>query len=132
MTRRHWRELAPGAVVGAGIVASTFIAVRTAASGRWVLAGPLLLASAVVCADFLNSRVRRKGSAPSWPGWLLGGSVFLAGLIVARHDAGLVKTLLPVDGAAAWAALLVGGGRGRELISTVGCHPEERSAPTAQ
>ena len=114
MTRRHWRDLAPGAVVGAGIVVSTFIAARTAGSGRWVLAGPLLLAAAVVSADVLNSHLRGRTLVPSWPGWLLGGSVFLAGLIVARHDAGVVKTLLPIDGAAAWVALLTGAGKERE------------------
>ena len=114
MRRRHWRALAPSALVGAGIVVSTFIAARTAGSGRWILAGPLILAAAVVSADVLNSRLRGSTLAPSWPGWLLGGSVFLAGLIVARHDAGVVKTLLPIDGAAAWVALLMGAGKERE------------------
>jgi hypothetical protein len=94
--------------VGAEIAVSTLIAVR-AAESRWlVLGGPLVLALAVASADVLASGLRGESSGPSWAAVLLGGSILLAGLIVARRDdPGIVKTLIPVIGVAAWVTLLL-------------------------
>jgi hypothetical protein len=107
MTRKVWLDLVPSLLVGAGVVGSTLVAVLAAGSGGLVLAGPLLLALAVVSADVVESRLRGKASGPSWPALLLGGSFLWAGLIVAFRDPNLVKALLPVFGAAAWVTLLL-------------------------
>jgi hypothetical protein len=114
MPRKYWLDLGPSLLVGAGIVVSTFIAVLAAESGWLVLAGPLLLALAVVSADVVDSRRRGKSSRPSWRALFLGGSFLWAGLIVALRDPSLVKTLLPVFGAAAWATLLLRPGNPRQ------------------
>ena len=50
MTRRHWLGLGPSLLMGIGIILATLIAVRAAESRWMVLAGPLLLALAVVSA----------------------------------------------------------------------------------
>jgi hypothetical protein len=107
MTRKYWLGLSPSLLVGAGIVVSTLIAVRAAGSGWWVLAGPLLLALAVVSADLLDSRLRGESSGPSWAALILGGAFLLAGSIVTHRDPSLVKTLIPVLGTASWVTLLL-------------------------
>ena len=114
MARKYWLELGPNLLVGAGIVAATFVAVLAAGSGWLVLAGPLLLALTVVGADVLSSRLRGKSSRPSWPALLLGSSFLLSGLIVALRDPILVKTLIPVIGVTAWPVLLLRSGSPRK------------------
>jgi len=107
MTRKYWLDLGPSLLVGVGIIVSTLIAVL-AAESRWlVLAGPLVLAMTVVSADVLDSRLKGESSGPSWAALLLGGSFLLAGLIVTLSDPSVVKTLIPVTGAAAWVSLLL-------------------------
>ena len=54
MRRHAWLDLGPSLLVGAGIIASTFVAERAAESGWLVLAAPLLLALVVVSADVLS------------------------------------------------------------------------------
>ena len=105
MTLKYLLALGPSLLVAVGIVVSTFIAVLAAESGWLVLAGPLLLALAVVGADVLDSRLRGKPSGPSAAALILGGAFVLAGLIVVR-DPTLVKTLIPIVGVAAWVVLL--------------------------
>jgi hypothetical protein len=114
MTRKYWPDLGPSLLVGAGIVAATFVAVLATESGWLVLAGPLLLALTVVGADVLGSRLRGKPSRPSWTVLFLGGSFLLAGVIVALRDPSLVKTLIPVVGVTAWPALLLRPGSPRK------------------
>jgi hypothetical protein len=107
MTRKDWLDLGPSLLVGAGIVVATLIAVL-AAESRWlVLAGPLLLALTVVSADVLGARLRGESSGPSRAALFLGGAFLLAGLIVNLRDPSLVKTLIPVIGAASWVTLLL-------------------------
>jgi hypothetical protein len=106
MARKYWLDLGPSLLVGVGIVVATFVAALAAESGWLVLAGPLLLALAVVGADVLGSRLRGKSLRPSWTALLLGGSFLWAGLIVALRDPILVKTLIPVVGVTAWPALM--------------------------
>jgi len=112
MTRKHWVDLSPSLVVGAGIIVSTLVAVLGTESGWSVLASPLLLALTVVSADVLHSRLKGRSSGPSWAALLLGGAFLLAGMIVGR-DPSLVSTLIPICGSAAWITLLL--------------HPEGRS-----
>jgi hypothetical protein len=114
MTRKYWSDLGPSLLVGAGIVAATFVAVLAAESGWLVLAGPLLLALTAVGADVLSSRLRGKPLRPSWIALLLGGSFLLAGVIVALRDPSLVKTLIPVIGVTAWPTLLMRPGSPRK------------------
>jgi hypothetical protein len=106
MTRNYWLRLRPSLLVAAGILASTFLAVRAAGSVWLVMAAPLLLALAIVGADVLDSRLRGEpSSAPSPAALLFGGSCLLAGLIVSVHDPSLVKELIPVIGATGWITL---------------------------
>ncbi len=106
MTRKYWLDLGPSLLIATAIVVSTLIASLAARSGWLVLASPLLLALAVVGADVLNSRLRGNPSGPSRASLILGGAFLLAGWIVAQSDPTLVKTLIPVSGAAAWVTLL--------------------------
>jgi len=106
MTRKYWRDLTPSILVAVGIVASTFVAARAAGFGWLVLAGPLLLALAVVGADVLNARLRGESPSPSWAALIMGGSCLLAGLIVTLRDPALVKTIMPIIGMAAWVTVL--------------------------
>jgi hypothetical protein len=107
MTRRGWLDLGPNLLVGAGHVLSTFIAARAAASGWVVLAGPLLLAFAVVSADGLASRLRGESSGPSWAAVLWGSAFLRAGRILTMRDPSVVKTFIPAMGTMAWATLLL-------------------------
>ena len=118
MPRKYWLDLCPSLLIGTGIVASTLVAVLAAPSGWLVLAGPLLLALAVVSADVLDSRLRGASSGPSRAALILGGAFLLAGVIVAVRDPSLVKTLIPVFGAAGWVTLLLRPeGRGKSCRS---------------
>ena len=105
MTRRHWLDLGPSLLIGAGILASTFLASLAVRSGWPVLTAPLLLALTVVSADVLHSRLRGK-LYPSPAALILGGAFLLASWIVATRDPNLVKSLIPVIGVAAWVILL--------------------------
>ena len=118
MTRQSWFELGPGLIVGVGILVATFIAGRTAASGWLVLAGPLLLALAVVGADLLASRLRGEFRGPSWAALILAGTSLLAAAIVADRDPSLVKTLVAINGAGAWVPLLARPARRRKRCLT--------------
>lgn len=104
MARKLRIDLGPALMVGVGILVSTFVAAL--ATAWWVLAAPVLLALAVVGADVVRSRLRGMTSGPSPTALLLTGAILLAGLSVTLRDPALVKTLLPLVGAAAWAVLL--------------------------
>ncbi len=111
MTRKDLLDLGPSLMVAAGIIASTFIAVRAGGAGGWFLAGPLFLALVVVGADAWVSRRRGGPARPSWAAVILGGSFLLASLILG--DPRLVKDSLPVLGPLAWITLLRPGSRSR-------------------
>jgi hypothetical protein len=106
MARKFWRDLSASMLVAVGILVSTFVAARVAGSGWLVLAGPLILALAVVGADVLNARLRGESSSPSWAVLLMGGACLLAGLIVAFRDPASVKAFMPIIGMAAYVTVL--------------------------
>ena len=107
MRRKHWLDLAPSFLVAAGIVVATLVTVRAAQSGWLILAGPLLLALAIVGADVLASKLKGKTLGPSWTALFLGGACLLAGFITTLRDPNLVKTLIPALGIASWVTLLL-------------------------
>jgi len=106
MTRKYLHALGPSLIVGAGILVGTFVAVHAGESRAWVLAGPLLLALAVVGADVLGSRLHGESAGVSAAALIVAAAIPLASLIVMSRDSTLVGTLIPMMGAAAWVALL--------------------------
>lgn len=114
MARKIWLDLGPSLLVAIGILASTFVAVRTADSGWWVLSAPLLLALTVVGADVMGSRLRGLSSGPSWVSLLLGATFLLSGAIMALRDPSLVKLFIPIVGSSAWTSLLLLPGNRRK------------------
>jgi hypothetical protein len=114
MARKYWLELGPSLLVGAGIIVSTLTASLAAKAGWLVMAGPLVLALAVVSADLLASRLRGRSSGPSPAVLLLGGAILVAGAIVAFRDPGLVKPLLPSLGLVSWVTVLPRSQRRRQ------------------
>ncbi len=107
MTRKYWLHLSPSLLVASGIIVGSLVAVRTDQTGWMALAGPLVLALAVVSADIVNSRLRGKSSGPSAASLLLAGGFMLASSILASSNPGVVKTLIPIMGAGSWAVLLL-------------------------
>jgi len=107
MTKKYWLNQTPSLLLAAAIILSTLIAALAAKSAWLVLAAPALLAVAVVAADALNSRLHGASSRPSTAALILGASFLLAGLLVTSRDPGLVETIIPLIGAAAWATLLL-------------------------
>ncbi len=106
MMRKYWRALGPSLIVGAGILVATFVAAHAGESGGWVLAGPLLLALTVVSADVLDSRLHGESSGASAATLIVTAAFLVASLIVMSRDPNIVKTLIPIMGAAGWVALL--------------------------
>jgi hypothetical protein len=102
MTRKYWLNLTPSLFIAAGILTSTYVAVHTAESEWLILAAPLLLSSAILGADMWNSRLREKLSGPSPAALLFVGAFLLACVSVTLSDPGMVKTLIPILGAASW------------------------------
>ena len=106
MTRKHWLELAPSLLVGAGIIASTWVASLAEASGWLVLAGPLLLAIALVGAVMLGSRAAGRSPSMFAAALLAGVSFVLASLILIVRGGSHVTEFIPIMGAAGWVTLL--------------------------
>ena len=106
MARKHWLELGPSLLVGAGILASTWVATLAEASGWLVLVGPLLLAIAYASAVMLDSRLSGRSPDVSAAAMLLGVSFVLAGLILFLHGGDHVVEFIPIMGAAGWVTLL--------------------------
>lgn len=105
MTRKYWLNLTPSLLIAIGILASSYVAVHTAKSEWLVLAAPFVLSSAILGADVWGSQLRGKLSGPSPASRFLAGAFFLACVSVTLSDPGLVKTLIPILGAASWVAL---------------------------
>jgi hypothetical protein len=105
MTRKYWLSLTPNLLIAVGVLASTYVAVHTAKSEWLVLAAPFVLSSAILGADVWDSRLRGKLSGPSPAALLLAGAFLLACVSVTLSDPGMVKTLIPILGAASWVTL---------------------------
>jgi len=93
-------------VVAAAILVSTWLAVQAAGSGWLVLAGPLLLAIAIVSADTLKRRLDPAAAHPALVAFVLAIAVLCSATIVALSDPTRVAVLLPVLGAGGWLPLL--------------------------
>jgi hypothetical protein len=106
MKRSYWLELVPSLIVGVAIVLSTLVAVRAARYGWMAAAGPLLLATAVVCADVLARRLRGEASRPSPAGLILSVAISVAGFLLIALNARSGDTSIAWLGTACWAALL--------------------------
>ena len=94
------RDLAPSLFVAAGIVFSTLLA--AVLHGWLVLAGPVVLAIAVLGANVWQSQSRR----PSAAAIVLAAACIVASVIVALDNPAGVKLLLPTMGVAAWVAMV--------------------------
>jgi len=106
MTRKYSHVLAPSLIVAAGILVATFVAVHAGESMGWVLAGPLLLAFAVVGADALDARLHGQSGGASAAALIVAAAILLASVIVMLREPELVKTLVTTLGATGWVALL--------------------------
>jgi hypothetical protein len=105
MTRKYWLSLTPSLLIALGILASSYVAVHTAKSEWLILAAPLLLSVAILLADVWDSRLRGNLSGPSPAALLLASAFFLACLSVSLSEPDMVKTLIPILGAASWVTL---------------------------
>jgi|HubBroStandDraft_4_1064222.scaffolds.fasta_scaffold1012944_2 hypothetical protein len=106
MTGKSWLGLGPSLLVAVGIIVATFVAVRAAGYGSWVVAGPLLLALAILGADMLASHQRGTSAGPSWPALFLAGACMLAGLIITLREPSRVAEAIPLIGMASWITLV--------------------------
>lgn len=84
----------PALLVAGGMILSTLIAVKTADSGRAVLAAPVLMTVFLVGAAWLSGQ--SGGPAPIRMAFFMGAAMFLASAIVASKNPGEVAALMPV------------------------------------
>ncbi len=107
MKRAYWIGLVPSLLLAVGVVASTAVAVLAAESGWFVLAGPLVMALAVVGASILGYQLYGDSRDTFRGALILGAALLLAGAIVTLRDPSLVAMLMPVlgGGAAAFVVL---------------------------
>ena len=100
-----WHWIGP-IILATGVVSSTVVA-KLASNSRWlVLAGPLVMAIAMLAVGAIDHRLYGASRARIWAALILGGAFILAGLILARRDPALVAINMPIFGGAS--AVLVG------------------------
>lgn len=100
-----WHWIGP-IILAAGVISSTVVA-KLASGSRWlVLAGPLVMAIAMLAVATIDHRLYGASRARVWAALILGGAFLLAGLIVAQRDPALVVMNLPIFGGAS--AVLIG------------------------
>jgi len=87
MMRTTWRDLGPSLFVAVGIVLATLVS--TVLDGWLVLAGPVLMAIAVLAANVLDARMKGR-SGPS-----------AVAMILALSDPADVKLMIPTLGVVA-------------------------------
>jgi hypothetical protein len=100
--RNGSQSLAASLVLAGGILAGTAVSLMSARSLSWALAGPAVLAMAVVASVVIRNRVHPQGSAVVW---IMAGTVVIAGGIVALSDPSSVPILMPILGASTVVAL---------------------------
>ncbi len=100
-----WHWIGP-IILAAGIICSTVVA-QMASSSRWlVIAGPLVLAFAMLAVGMIDHRLFGASPARVRAALILGAALMLASLLVAQRDPALVATCLPIFGGAS--AVLIG------------------------
>lgn len=99
------RTLLPAFVLAAGALVATWIAVHAGGSPWTALAGPLLLALAILAADAWEAHLQGQPLRPSQGVLMLGVSVVLAALIVGVGNPRQVQELMPVLSAVAAVAI---------------------------
>jgi hypothetical protein len=105
-----WHWIGP-VILATGIVCSTVVA-NLASDSRWlVLAGPGVMAIAMLAVGTIDHRLYGASRARVWTALILGGALILAGLIVAQRDPALVAINLPIFGGAS--AVLIGANLGK-------------------
>jgi uncharacterized membrane protein SirB2 len=114
MKRAYWIGLVPSLLLATGIIASTVVAVLTSESGWFVLAGPVVMAFAVVGASALVNRSRGDSQGALRVALILGAVLLLAGAILALRDPSRVVMMMPVLGAGAAASVVVSHGKRTE------------------
>lgn len=120
MYRPSWLSLIPSIVLALAILMSTGIAVATANSGWWVLAGPLVMAFALVGTSLLGHRQAEGTPGNTRVALILGAALMLASVLVALRDPADVAALLPVLGACIAAPLGMRMDRGYTVSRCVG------------
>jgi hypothetical protein len=101
MSRKLMLDLGPALVLAAGVLASTWLAVRLGTDGAWVMLAPLVLAASLVGADRWRQRLGAGSSILSPGSMIMTAAILIAGLIVTLHSPGLVANLIPIVGACA-------------------------------
>lgn len=105
--RDRWIGFAPSLLAAAGVLAGTVVA--GSLSGWGVVAGPLVMAGALLAADEVG---RRRGSgAARWPALIVAASLLAAGALLAASDPARVVTMMPILGAAGAAPVVLSGRR---------------------
>ena len=111
MKRTYWIGPGPSLLLAAGIIASTVVA-KVASESSWlVLAGPLVMAFALVGASVLGVRLGWASRATIRIALVLGASLVLAGVIVALRDPARLAAIMPILGGGA--AAVIGANLGR-------------------
>jgi hypothetical protein len=77
---------APSLVLAAGIVLGTFISALTSESGWWVMAGPVVLAGAVLATREVQRRAGSARTASFGATLLLGATYIVTGVVMTLRD----------------------------------------------
>ena len=110
MQKQRWIGPVPTLVLAAGVVSSTVVVMLARDSTWGLIAGPALMALALVGASILARRLGRTSSETMRVAALLGGAVVLASVIVALRDPSRIPAIMPIlgGGAAVTVALNLG------------------------
>ena len=96
MNRDSWIALVPSLILAAGILVSTGIAVLTAETGQWALAGPLVMSLVIVGTGVYAARRSAASVGTIRGALLLAAALLVACALVAWRDPAEVASVLPV------------------------------------
>jgi hypothetical protein len=96
--------LAASLILAAGILLSTYLAVRALPAST--MAAPVLLALAVIGASTVDAAYRRQRALPSAAALIVALAIPAAWLFMDGSEPRVMAAMLPSFGAAGWAALL--------------------------
>lgn len=111
MSRARLMDLVPSLILALGILASAGVASIVPASGWLVMAGPLVMALAMIAAGLVDWRLNGTYPGKLKVALILGAIFLLASSIVALRDPSRVSTLLPILGAGAAFPLIASADR---------------------